>query len=131
MPKAAELRLQQELIVWLTTVTATGRPQTSPVWFLWEGDEFLIYSLADTARVRNLRANPHVALNFDGDGVGGAVVTFEGVARVVADAPPACAVAEYVEKYRDEMTRHGWTPEEFSRRYPVAIRITPQRVRSW
>ena len=127
----AEQRLGQELVIWLTTVTPTGRPQTSPVWFLWEDGGFLIYSLADTARVRNVRANPHVALNLDGNGLGGAVVTFEGTARIDSDASPASAVPEYVEKYQDRMAHNGWTPEEFSGRYPVAIRITPRRVRSW
>jgi len=131
IPEAAEQRLQRELIIWLTTVTPTGRPQTSPVWFLWKDGEFLIYSLADTARVRNIRANPHVALNFDGDGVGGAVVTFEGVARIDDAAPPASGMPEYVEKYRDDMAENKWTPEVFSARYSVPIRITPRRVRSW
>ncbi|HZJ48129.1 MAG TPA: TIGR03667 family PPOX class F420-dependent oxidoreductase [Acidimicrobiia bacterium] len=129
--ETAAQRLREELIIWLTTVTPTGRPQTSPVWFLWEGGEFLIYSLADTARVRNLAANPHVALNLDGDGLGGGVVSFEGIARFDVDAGPASAVSAYVEKYRDRMIHHGWTPEEFSRRYPVAIRITTGRVRTW
>lgn len=131
LTETAKQRLQQELIIWLTTVTPTGRPQTSPVWFVWEGGEFLIYSLADTARVRNVQANPYVAVNFDGDGEGGAVVTFEGVARIDDAAPPASATPKYVEKYRDEMAKNGWTPEVFSSRYSVPIRITPRRVRSW
>ncbi len=126
-----EQRLHDELIVWLTTVTRTGRPQTSPVWFLWSDGQFLIYSLADTARVRNLRSNSNVALNLDGNGLGGAIVTFEGTARIDDDADPASANRQYVEKYRERMKRNGWTPEEFSRRYPVAIRVTPLRVRSW
>ena len=32
--RAAE-RLEGELILWLTTVTPEGQPQSSPVWFLW------------------------------------------------------------------------------------------------
>jgi Pyridoxamine 5'-phosphate oxidase len=37
----AERRLRTEPIVWLTTVRADGRPQSSPVWFLWDGDGYL------------------------------------------------------------------------------------------
>ena len=40
----AERRLREEEIAWLTTVRADGQPQSVPVWFLWDGDAFLIYS---------------------------------------------------------------------------------------
>ena len=40
---AAE-RLQREIVVWLATVSKTGQPQSSPEWFLQDGDSFLIYS---------------------------------------------------------------------------------------
>lgn len=126
-----EARLQDEVVIWLTTVTPSCRPQTSLVWFLWEAGEFVVYSLADTARVRNLSTHPHVSLNLDSDGVGGGVVTIEAIARVDPGAAPAYQVPEYVAKYRQHMERLGWTPEEFSERYPVAIRITPKRVRAW
>ncbi len=126
-----EKRLRDEVVIWLTTVTPSCRPQTSLVWFLWDGDEFLVYSLADTARVRNIASHPDVSLNLDSDGVGGHVVTIEAVARIDESAPPASRIPEYVAKYRDHMARLGWTPEQFSERYPVAIRITPKRVRAW
>ena len=42
-------RLQEEVVVWLTTVDASDTPQPRPVWFLWEGETFLIYSQPDTA----------------------------------------------------------------------------------
>ena len=29
-------RLATDVIGWLTTVTPDGRPQTFPIWFLWE-----------------------------------------------------------------------------------------------
>ncbi len=33
---AAAGRLQSEPIIWLTTVTPSGQPQSTPVWFLWQ-----------------------------------------------------------------------------------------------
>ena len=41
----AERRLREEAISWLTTVRADGQPQSVPVWFLWDGGSFLIYSV--------------------------------------------------------------------------------------
>ncbi len=127
----AEQRLRDELIIWLTTVTPAGLPQTSPVWFLWDGAEFLIYSLPGTARTRNIEANPRVSLNLDGDGQGGAVVTIEGRARLDLHAPASTDVPDYAAKYRQKISSHGWTPESFAADYPIPIRITPTRARSW
>ena len=114
----------------MTTVRPDGRPQTSPVWFLVEGGEFLVYS-ADTARVRNLATNPQVALNLDGNGRGGDIVTVEGTARIVEDERAASGNDAYVAKYREAMARNGWSPERFSELYPIAIRITFDRGRAW
>lgn len=124
-------RLQQEPVIWLTTVRQDGQPQTSVVWFLLEANEILMYSLADTARVRNVRSNPQVALNLDQDGEGGAVVTIEGTARVDANAPRASQHPAYVGKYLEHMARNDWSPDEFSSLYPTAIRITIDKVRAW
>ncbi len=127
----AEQRLRDELIIWLTTVSPSGQPQTSPVWFLWNGEEFLIYSLPGTARPRNIVDSPRVSLNLDGDGQGGAVVTIEGMALVDLDAPASTEVPAYAAKYRQKIAGHGWTPESFAADYPIPIRIIPTRTRSW
>jgi PPOX class probable F420-dependent enzyme len=127
----AEQRLHDELIIWLTTVSPAGQPQTSAVWFLWDGEEILMYSLAGTPRTRNIEANPRVSLNLDGDGQGGSVVSIEGRARLDPEAPPSTEVAAYAAKYRAKIAGHGWTPESFAVDYPIPIRITPTKARSW
>jgi PPOX class probable F420-dependent enzyme len=124
-------RLQRERIIWLTTVSADGRPQTSPVWYLFDGDEFIVYSLDPTRRLDNIAANPHVALNLDGNGSGGDIVTIEGTATVDRGAPGADSVPEYVERYRDRMDRGWGGPAGFAAKYPTLIRITPTRARQW
>ena len=127
----AVARLTDETILWMTTVRPGGQPQASPVWFLYEDGEFLVYSKKGTARTANLVANPRVSLNLDGNGEGGDIVSIEGTARIDPDAPPSSAVPAYQEKYAGYLERHGWTPEWFAANYPVAIRITPTRSRAW
>ena len=129
-PEAAR-RLDTEPIIWLTTVRGNGQPQTSPVWFLRHADEVLIYSLPDTARVGNIESNPRVALNLDGNGQGGAIVTLEGTARIDSTAPSADQLPAYVAKYREFMARNGWTPEVFASKYSTPIRISLTRGRAW
>ena len=126
---AAAARLETEIVIWLTTVSSTGQPQASPVWFLWAAGEFLVYSLAGTPRVRNIEANPKVSLNLDSTGGGGGVVSVEGEARIDRDDPGAAATAAFVVKYRPLFEEYGWTPERYAADYPVAIRIRPARWR--
>ena len=123
-------RLQTERIGWLTTVAADGTPQTSPIWFLWDGEEFLIYSL-DSARVRNLGSESRVSLNLDGNGMGGDIVIVEGTARIDTTAPSAAENAQYLAKYKAVMDDYGWTPEWFAGRYSVPIRVAPTKYRYW
>ena len=40
-----EKHLTGDQIVWLTTVTPTGRPAPRPVWFVWDGTVVTIYTL--------------------------------------------------------------------------------------
>jgi PPOX class probable F420-dependent enzyme len=128
---AAAERLRAEQIIWLTTVNGSGQPQSTPVWYLWDGGEFLIYGSKDGPKTPTIKANPHVSLHLEGNGAGGANVIFEGSARIDPDGPPADTVADYVTKYRDRIDTYGWTPAGFASDYPHVIRVTPTRVRIW
>lgn len=121
-------RLRDEQVIWLVTVRSDGTPEPSPVWFHWDGETFLIYSLRDTPRQRNVARNPRAALSFNSNG-GGDVVVFTGEATIDEAAPPAHANAAYVDKYRSSIERIGVTPEQFSMRYSLPIRIRPTKLR--
>ena len=87
----ASQRLASERIAWLTTVRADGQAQSSPVWFLWDGETFLVYSQPGAQKVRNLAANAKVSLHLGDDGAGDDIVTVEGTAAVEPDTPRAAA----------------------------------------
>ncbi|HEY4383704.1 MAG TPA: pyridoxamine 5'-phosphate oxidase family protein, partial [Ktedonobacteraceae bacterium] len=50
-------RLQNDLIVWLTSVRPDGRPHSVAVWFLWDGEAFLLFSRPINQKVRNIQHN--------------------------------------------------------------------------
>ena len=127
----AEKRLRDEEMAWLTTVRSDGQPQSVPVWFLWDGETFLVYSQPDQQKLKNIGRNPRVGLHLNANARGGDVVRMEGTAKVVQDVPPANEVGEYLEKYRESISRIGFDPDGFARTYSVALRVTPDRWRNW
>lgn len=124
-------RLQHEHIVWLTTVSQNGQPEPSPVWFVWDGETFLIHSRPNTPKVRNIAARPRVSLNFNTNAGGGDVVVFAGEARIAGEEPSVLQVPAYLEKYGAGITRIGMTPVSYAAAYSVPIRIVPTKVRGF
>ena len=121
--------LREEIVVWMTTVAPAGGPVPMPVWFLWDGDETVRVYSRRSPRLRNIEANPHVSLNFAGDGGGGDIVVLSGTATADPALPPANEDADYVTKYRDHIARIGLTPETFALRSEIPVRIQLTRVR--
>ncbi len=126
MDRHTESRLKKEPVIWLVTAGRDRRSQAVPVWFLWDGKSVLIYSQPGI-KVRQLRENPHVEVHLNTDEAGNDVVRASGEATFAKTQPPAYKVTEYVRKYRADIKGFGWTPEEFSRRYPFAIRVRKLR----
>jgi len=126
--KGAQGRLQKEIVIWLGTVGADGHPHAVPVWFLWDGQSFLIYSVPGQ-KVRDIEANPKVTLHLNTTFDGGDVVRIDGEAKRRRRQPPAYKVPKYIRKYRALVKSYGWKPESFSREYNVAIRVRPTRFR--
>jgi PPOX class probable F420-dependent enzyme len=126
----ASTRLAAERIIWMTTVTTAGQPQAAPVWYVWDGAEFRVWSL-DGFRVANLETNSQVSLHLNDNGRGDDVVIIEGEATIDHSMGPASANPTYVERYQPFVDEYGWTWGWFDANYPVPIRIRPTRVRSW
>jgi PPOX class probable F420-dependent enzyme len=121
--------LRGEIMIWLTTVRSDGQPQSVPVWFLWDGETFLIYSQRGRQKLKNINGNARVGLHLNANERGGDAVRAEGTVEVVQDIPPANEVGEYLEKYRESIARIGFDPDGFARAYPIALRVTPDRWR--
>jgi PPOX class probable F420-dependent enzyme len=124
----AARRLREEVVVWMTTVTPGGSPLPRPVWFLWDGDQSAVMYSRSSPRVRNIETNPRVTLHFDGDGGGGDIIVFTGIAAVDRELPPADQSPEYLEKYDEHIARIGMTPASFAAAYSVPVRIRFTRV---
>jgi PPOX class probable F420-dependent enzyme len=123
-------RLDEEIVAWLTTVSADSQPQPSIVWFTRDHDTLVVYSKDETPRLRNIRSDPRVALHVNSDEDGDGLLIIEGEARIIGvDVPPSHDAA-YVAKYERHLPRWDFTWETYDRGFPVRIHITPTRLRT-
>ncbi|MBV8946604.1 MAG: TIGR03667 family PPOX class F420-dependent oxidoreductase [Solirubrobacterales bacterium] len=121
-------RLREETVVWLTTVTPAGAPLPRPVGFVWDGEFNVFVYSQPGARIRNIKRNPKVTLNFDGDGHGGDIVVLSCTAEVDESRPSAAENTAWTAKYATEWERSGMTAEAFAQRFNVPVRIRVDAV---
>ncbi len=121
MDRHVESRLKKELVIWLVTAGADRRPQAVPVWFLWEGDSFLIYA-QDGIKVDHIKVNPHVELHLNSDEAGDDVVRVSGEATILKSRP-ATPEPSYTRKYRTSIKDLDMTPQTFVERYHNVVRV--------
>ena len=62
LPEKVKKFLEKPNFAVLATVSPKGRPQATPVWFMLDGEEILMNTSQGRAKLRNLGANPSVAV---------------------------------------------------------------------
>jgi PPOX class probable F420-dependent enzyme len=128
---ALDRRIRAESVLWLTTVSASGRPHIVPIWFGWDGRTFLVYTKPGAMKVRNLTCNPAVMLALGDPGADFDVLLIEGLAEVV-DPPTSDPVpAPFFNAYSDRMAAIGLSRDDFEATYSLVIRIRPTRYLGW
>jgi PPOX class probable F420-dependent enzyme len=122
--------LREDVVVWVTSVSPAGQPSPNPVWFLWDGgDTIRMFCTPDSVRVRNIKDNPRLSLNFGGDGYGFDIVVLNGVAEIDPEGPAATDFPELIAKYGAFFPQARLTPEAYAAQYsvPVVVRLTQLR----
>ncbi len=119
------------IIGFLTAVNSSGQPQTSPVWYIRDGEDLVVYNRPSAARLRSIANNNRVAFNLRADRRASSAISLEATAVVDSGLPPAVDFPGYIDRYGSEIADNNWTPESFSDDYSVGLRITVTRVRDW
>jgi PPOX class probable F420-dependent enzyme len=123
-------RLREEQLIWIVTVGKDGTPQPNPVSFLFHDDDsILIYNMVNANRMNHIVDRPGVALHFDGDGTGGDIVVFTGIARRADDMPPAHENQAFLAKYGNGLLRVSDRVADWGKKFPVPLLITITRTR--
>ena len=125
----AREHLDADVVAWLTTVAADGRPQSSVISFLHDGATIFFYSKPDTPKLRNLAGSPLVAFHLQSDSLGDHVLIVEGAAAIDPSIVPSDVHPAYRAKYRGPLAHWGMDEATTAREFSVPVRITPVRVR--
>ncbi|MFE7845860.1 pyridoxamine 5'-phosphate oxidase family protein [Microbacterium sp. NPDC057407] len=127
-------RLESETVAWIGSNGRDGYPHAVPVWFLWLGDRAVVLSQPETAKVRNLRADPRVLLHLEAGADGEQLAVLRGVATVSDGAGPAWLdrIGErYQDKYDEWMQRLKLSLEDMFTSYSTVIEVVPHKLIAW
>lgn len=122
-------RLHAEPVIWLGTVSATGRPHAVPVWYWWADPVVTIFCDPTSAKLAHLRRSAAVGVWLDTAAHGTDVILGEGTAREHALAEVTGVVDKFATKYAamlGGMPIAAWL-QQFSQ--PVAV--TLERLMAW
>jgi PPOX class probable F420-dependent enzyme len=130
---AARVRrfLEQEPVVWLSTVRPDGTPHIVPIWFWWDGDAVLVFSKPEAQKVRNMRVHPAVMLGVGDPEDDFDIGLLEGSAELLGLPTASVLPAAHLEKYAARMAEIGLSAEEYAATYSQVIRITPDHYLGW
>lgn len=122
----AESRLIGSRNYWVTTVSASGRPHSMPVWGVWlaEDERFWFGCAPNARKARNIRSNPYVVVA-PTDTV--EVVSLEGRAAEATGNNLDQYVDAFYDKYGDEMDMDRAGVADFLATN-AAFEVTPERA---
>lgn len=107
---AARVRWEQARIYWICTVRPNGRPHIAPTWGVWVDDALYFDGSPETRRMRNIAANPHVAVHLDSDSAGNEAFMLEGEAQAVV-MPERALTERIAVAYHAKYAVDGYAPE--------------------
>ncbi len=121
-PASKEL-LQSKIPARLAYVWMDGTPRVIPIWFHWNGREFVMGSPTKAPKVKALTKNPKVALTIDDNTFPNKVLLVRGTARLetVDGVVPEYAMA--AERYFSHEQAQAWV-SQLCTLIPNMVRIT-------
>lgn len=121
-PAAREL-LQSKIPARLAYLWTDGTPRVVPIWFHWNGGEFVLATPPKAPKLKALARNPRVALTIDDNSFPHKVLSIRGTARLdsVEGVIPEYAAA--AERYFGREQAQAWLTQ-LRGMVPNMVRIT-------
>jgi PPOX class probable F420-dependent enzyme len=127
-PVSKEL-LQSTIPARLAYVGTDGTPRVVPIWFHWDGREFVLGSPSKAPKLKALSRNPKVALTIDDNSFPHKVLLVRGTARLQSMKGIVPEYALAAERYFGAQGGKAWVAQLTSMiQGMVRIAITPEWV---
>lgn len=97
---ATEQFLQGRPTLTLGTIRRDGSPQASVLWYLWDGEEFVMSTIHRTAKWHNLRRDPRCSICIEEPESGRMVVAYGSA--VLDDGDVRDRTRDIVDRYYDD-----------------------------
>jgi PPOX class probable F420-dependent enzyme len=122
LPDNVKKFLDKPNLAVLATLSPSGRPQATPVWFMLDGNEILINTSKERVKMRNLKANPRMSVVIVDRDNPYAYVQIRGVVTSFDEKNGARDIDRLSLRYRGEAYKYqpGNTPA-----HRVSVRIKP------
>ena len=100
-PKVQKI-LQSKQFAHLATVGPDGSPQSSPMWFLWDGEHIKFTTTTTRQKYRNIRRDPRVAVSITDADNPYTYAEFRGVVQQIEEDPQG--------RFYDTLAKHYGVP---------------------
>ena len=90
--------LQEPHLLTLATITPEGFPHITPVWFNWDGENFLISTTKERKKARNLSQNPNAGFSISPPDLPYRAAVGFGTTQI-EDDPAGALIEELCHKY--------------------------------
>jgi len=111
-----------------------GAPQLSPIWFLYENERLYFSSLSSSAKCRQLRRDPRIAICIDAGHPDARAVSISGTAEFIADEGPERADLEWriLRRYHEsDEDAHRWEAAVAAEGPNELIAVIPAQIIGW
>lgn len=125
IPVEFEDILKSKALAHVATIGPRGEPQSTPVWFLWDGTHVLISQTEGQQKLRNLRRDPRVALSMVDPNDPGRNLEIRGQVERKEPDPDRAFVRQLSLKYLGDESFGGVEGAH------VVVRITPKHATSF
>jgi PPOX class probable F420-dependent enzyme len=126
---ASKQLLQSTIPARLAYVWMDGSPRVVPIWFHWNGQQFVLGTPSKAPKLKALAKNPRVALTIDDNNFPHKVLLVRGTARLQPVHGVVPEYAEAAERYFGSQQGKAWVAQLGAMvQDMVRIAITPEWV---
>jgi PPOX class probable F420-dependent enzyme len=97
-PKVQKI-LQSTAFAHLATIGLDGRPQSSPMCFLWDGEYIKFTTTTNRQKYQNIERDPHIAFSIRDVDAPYTHAEFRGVVERIEEDPPGAFYITMAERY--------------------------------